>query len=79
MAGQRPPPVCSLRDLPVDQPSICTLPGFEPRACAALLAWAGLSRPADFDYAVQREASIDRLADALNEHLQIDALLAAMR
>jgi adenosylcobyric acid synthase len=50
-----------------------------PQACAALLAWAGLARPAMVDYAVLREASIERLADALNEHLQIDRLLAAMR
>ena len=47
-----------------------------PQACTALLAWAGLARPAMVDYAVLREASIERLADALNEHLQIDRLLA---
>jgi len=51
----------------------------EPQACAALLAWAGLSRPAPVDYAALREASIDRLADALSEHLRIDRLLATMR
>jgi adenosylcobyric acid synthase len=53
---------------------------FEHReACAALLAWAGLSRAAPLDYAALREASIDRLADALSEHLQIDRLFASMR
>ena len=51
----------------------------EPQACAALLAWAGLSSPAPVDYAALREASIDRLADALSEHLRIDRLLATMR
>jgi len=51
----------------------------EPQACAALLAWAGLSHPAPVDYAALREASIDRLADALSEHLRIDRLLATMR
>jgi adenosylcobyric acid synthase len=50
----------------------------EPQACAALLAWAGLSRPANLDYAAMREASIDRLANVLNDHLQIDQLLATM-
>ena len=50
-----------------------------PQACVALLAWAGLSRPAPVDYAALREASIDRLADTLNEHLVIDRLLATMR
>jgi adenosylcobyric acid synthase len=50
----------------------------EPQACAALLAWAGLSRSAAVDYAALREASIDRLADALSEHLRIDRLLATM-
>jgi adenosylcobyric acid synthase len=51
----------------------------EPRACAALLTWAGLARPAPLDYGALREASIERLADALSEHLQIDRLLAELR
>ncbi len=50
-----------------------------PQACTALLAWAGLSRPVPVDYAALREAGIDRLADALEEHVQIDRLLATMR
>ncbi len=51
----------------------------EPDACSALLGWAGLDRPAATDYAALREASIERLADALTEHLSIDRLLDAMR
>ncbi len=51
----------------------------EPEACSALLGWAGLARPAATDYAALREASIERLADALSEHLQIDRLLAELR
>jgi len=51
----------------------------EPQACTTLLAWAGLAQPAAVDYAALREASIDRLADALTGHLQIERMLAAMR
>ena len=51
----------------------------DPGACTALLAWAGLERPATLDYAVLREASIERLADTLVGHLQIDRLLAELR
>jgi adenosylcobyric acid synthase len=51
-----------------------------PAACDALLRWAGLARPASPDYAALREAGIDRLADAVEEHLDlraIELLLAA--
>ena len=51
----------------------------EPQACNALLAWAGLENPVASDYTAMREASIDRLADALNEHIDIERLLAVMR
>jgi len=40
-----------------------------PEACAALLAWAGLQNAEPFDYTAQREAGLDRLADALEAHL----------
>jgi adenosylcobyric acid synthase len=50
-----------------------------PEACAALLAWAGLERPLALDYGALREASIDRLADAMTEHLNIEHLLAELR
>ena len=50
-----------------------------PEACAALLAWAGLERPLALDYGALREASIDRLADAMTEHLNIERLLAELR
>lgn len=36
----------------------------DPQACAALLAWAGLSSDVTVDVAALREASIDRIADA---------------
>ena len=50
-----------------------------PEACAALLAWAGLERPMALDYGALREASIDRLAEAMTEHLNIERLLAELR
>jgi adenosylcobyric acid synthase len=40
-----------------------------PSACDALLAWAGLVGPTSPDIAALREASLDRLADAVSEHL----------
>ena len=49
-----------------------------PPACAALLRWAGLRDVQAFDYTQLREQGIDRLADALEQHLDIklvDALL----
>ncbi|MHB8453665.1 MAG: cobyric acid synthase [Acidiferrobacterales bacterium] len=49
-----------------------------PAACAALLRWAGLSEVVAFDYPDQRAHGIERLADAVERHLDmhcIDALL----
>jgi adenosylcobyric acid synthase len=40
-----------------------------PEACKALLSWAGLQSVAVFDYTAQREAGLNRLADALEAHL----------
>jgi len=49
-----------------------------PAACAALLAWAGLSDAEEIDYPALREASLDRLADTLAEHLDLSRLFAAV-
>jgi adenosylcobyric acid synthase len=49
-----------------------------PAACAALLAWAGLSDAEKIDYPALREASLDRLADTLAEHLDLTKLFAAI-
>lgn len=46
----------------------------EPQALSALLAWAGLRDPVPFDIRLEREASIDRLADAVEQHLDTHAL-----
>jgi len=40
-----------------------------PAACTALLRWAGLERPQTLDHAALREAAIERLADAIETHL----------
>jgi adenosylcobyric acid synthase len=42
----------------------------------ALLRWAGLDVIAPFDYHARREADIDRLADAMEHSLDLDALLS---
>jgi len=51
----------------------------ESEACSALLAWAGLVRPVPVDLAALREASLDRLADTMTKHLEIDHLLSEVR
>jgi adenosylcobyric acid synthase len=51
-------------------------------ACAALLRWAGLAETTPFDYPALREQGIERLADAVEQHLdmrRIDALLQPAR
>ena len=48
-------------------------------ACAALLAWAGLDRPQAEDYAALREATLERLADAVEAHLDTAALERLVR
>jgi adenosylcobyric acid synthase len=49
---------------------------FESRtACDALLAWAGMATPQTPDYHALREAGIDRLADAIESHLDMNTLL----
>lgn len=48
----------------------------EPAACAALLRWAGLAQPQPIDPARQREEAIDRIADAVERHLDLPRILA---
>jgi adenosylcobyric acid synthase len=43
-------------------------------ACAVLLAWAGLKDVQPHDYHALREAAIDRLADTVEQHLDIAQL-----
>jgi adenosylcobyric acid synthase len=51
----------------------------EPQALAALLAWAGLRDAAPLDLRALREASIDRVADAVEAHLDTSALLRLLQ
>lgn len=49
-----------------------------PDACRALLAWAGVHDAQAQDYAALREASLERLADTCEAHLDLPALFAAL-
>jgi adenosylcobyric acid synthase len=49
-----------------------------PDACAALLRWAGLDQATGVDLAALREASLERLADTLLAHLDMDRLFTAI-
>ncbi|APO94795.1 cobyric acid synthase [Xanthomonas vesicatoria] len=50
-----------------------------PQALAALLAWAGLVQATPLDLAALRQASLDRLADAVHTHLDTAALTRLTR
>lgn len=45
-----------------------------PDACAAWLAWAGLTEAAAFDYEALKEAEMNRLADCVEQNLDWDKL-----
>lgn len=47
-----------------------------PQALQALLDWAGLTTDQAFDMQAQKEMQINRLADTLEAHLDLDKLLA---
>jgi adenosylcobyric acid synthase len=50
---------------------------FERReACRFFLSWAGMTQPQCEDYWALRESAIDRLADAVEKHLDIGRLLS---
>jgi adenosylcobyric acid synthase len=50
----------------------------EPAALATLLHWAGLDGAETVDLAALREASLERLADTVEAHLDTRALLALL-
>ena len=50
-----------------------------PAACQALLHWVGLSDAQALDLNALREASLERLADTLEQHLDLPRLLAQIR
>ncbi|MEN8218935.1 MAG: cobyric acid synthase [Pseudomonadota bacterium] len=45
-----------------------------PSACNALLGWAGLERPTTPDYHAKREADLERLADVIDEYIDVDRI-----
>ncbi|MCL6271792.1 cobyric acid synthase [Sansalvadorimonas sp. 2012CJ34-2] len=49
-----------------------------PEACKALLAWAGLKDIEIPDYNQIREDGINRIADAMEEHLDMEQILSVM-
>jgi adenosylcobyric acid synthase len=49
-----------------------------PVACEALLRWAGLPEPRTIDYRTVREQAIERLADTIECHLDIEPILALL-
>ena len=49
-----------------------------PQALNAVLAWAGFQAKQELDYAAVREASLDRLADAFAESMDMHKLLAIL-
>ncbi len=50
-----------------------------PPACTALLAWSGLNDAQLIDYHALRESSIERLADAVEAHLDLHRLTRVLR
>lgn len=54
----------------------CYLHGLfdQPEACQALLQWAGLEQAKTFDIHALYDASIDRMADAIEQHMDLAAL-----
>jgi adenosylcobyric acid synthase len=50
-----------------------------PAACAALLRWAGLRNPETVDYRTVREQAIERLADSVEAHLDMRAILGLLK
>ncbi|MGI9286474.1 MAG: cobyric acid synthase [Pseudomonadales bacterium] len=46
----------------------------EPAACSALLVWAGVDAPEEIDRKQIRERELDRLADCLEQHLDLAQL-----
>jgi adenosylcobyric acid synthase len=49
-----------------------------PDSCNTILEWAGLKSQRSVDYAVHREQQLDRLADMLEEHLDMTRLKQCM-
>ena len=46
----------------------------EQTSCQSMLEWAGLENAEAIDYFKRREDDIDRLADCIEEHINLDAI-----
>jgi len=46
----------------------------QPEACQALLQWAGLEQPTPFDYRKRSNDEIDRLADCIDQFMDIEQI-----
>jgi len=47
-------------------------------ACQSILSWAGLSAPQAVDHGARQEHEINRLADAIEQHLDLDQMFSAL-
>jgi adenosylcobyric acid synthase len=47
-----------------------------PDACEALLKWAGVRTPHRIDYTTVRERAIERLADSVEAHLDLEKIMS---
>ena len=45
-----------------------------PESLTAILQWAGLRQARSFDYRAERERQLERLADAVEQHLDLDGI-----
>ncbi len=50
----------------------------QPEACSALLRWAGLHEAETIDYQAIKELALERLADSLEQQLDIEGMLALL-
>lgn len=50
-----------------------------PTACVRLLQWMNLEQPQVIDFASLREAAIDRLADAVEHHLDMNKVMSLLK
>jgi adenosylcobyric acid synthase len=48
-------------------------------ACAAVLSWAGFEEAKAVDWNARREASLERLANCVEENLRLDSILDCLR
>lgn len=51
----------------------------EKSACDSLLKWAGLEKPNSINYSELCKSELDRLANAIEEHLDVEAMIKLIR